>query len=487
MLDKDFVLTVKSAGLDAPRCIAELHPTDNTLAMGLTLVPRFKLPDVSRQEFVLLVDRSGSMGGKRIEAAKKALVVMLRAIPHKDSLFQIMSFGSRSSSLWPQGSKPRIMAERRFAPALSECFRARKTDRPLSVLMLTDGEAWDVDGVLAECKTAVEGAPKNAYIRISVLGIGNGVSTAMCEGIARIGNGTCMLVGEEEASFTGKISRMLKAAKSPPISDITCGLGMAFVDPTCGSPSRRTTKNLRWWKRQTEKTKEKKKLDIFDKSLDDEITADSTPAPPAPPVVLPPPPNLFPNVRLSIYAILQDKTIPKTSPLAICKTRPVPHQLYMRFAARKAIQDLEDGRHDVAKTLKNPDDSDLLARTVKAMIVRLGKTLFDCVDAYFLEALARLQAFDGCFSLDVLNVVKLAPSADIQAVRAALPTGVSDAVVATLLAMAFLANKLGADVERDAWEGMYEKAEEYVEGALQAIGATEKVEVLVGKVLKCLA
>ncbi|KAJ7353701.1 hypothetical protein DFH08DRAFT_70050 [Mycena albidolilacea] len=34
-LDKDFVLTVKSAGLDAPRCVAQLHPTHNTVAMGL--------------------------------------------------------------------------------------------------------------------------------------------------------------------------------------------------------------------------------------------------------------------------------------------------------------------------------------------------------------------------------------------------------------------------------------------------------------------
>ncbi|KAJ7058057.1 von Willebrand factor type A domain-containing protein [Mycena amicta] len=698
MLDKDFVLAVKSAGLDAPRCIAELHPTDNTLAMGLTLVPRFKLPDVSRQEFVLLVDRSGSMKGKRIEAAKKALVVMLRAIPHKDSLFQIMSFGSRSSSLWPQGSKPynqetleeatrhvdSMQADyggTEIRAALSECFRARKTDRPLSVLMLTDGDAWDVDGVLAECKAAVEGAPKNAYIRISVLGIGNAVSTAMCEGIARVGNGTCMLVGEEEASFTGKISRMLKAAKSPPISDITVDWGQPASSKS-GAESKEDDDEDDF--EIIEKAHEKKKLNIFDESIDDPMVVDSTPAPPAPPVVLAPPPYVQ-QAPYNPESFPKYKTIPKTVTIRGSTVDgaeielPIPVTIsYLQnapgappavhaLAARKLIQDLEDGRHDVAKTLKNPDDSDLLARTVKAMIVRLGKTysiasthtsfvavdeskpntntapvvvrvaaveqsrqsasksmkksmnwmgmgmsmpaptmsmsigggfgspptqpsrrkssasvgptttaysalhsyggvpqaagpaksapsymgrarmiveslpppLFEAspvtasyVDSMMdavplppsdmsrrkasvpttggaprrarlaqsgtlvsdsapapaptssdpLEALARLQAFDGCFSLEVLNVIKLAPSTDIQAVRAALPSGVSDAIVATLLAMAFLANKLGAGVERDAWEGMYEKAEEYVEGALQAVGATEKVEVLVGKI-----
>lgn len=39
------------------------------------------------------------------------------------------------------------------------------------------------------------------------------------------------------------------------------------------------------------------------------------------------------------------------------------------LAARTIIQDLEDGQHDIAI-----EDPDLLARTVKASIVRLGKT-----------------------------------------------------------------------------------------------------------------
>ncbi|KAJ7260945.1 von Willebrand factor type A domain-containing protein [Mycena haematopus] len=141
-LDKDFVLTIKSAGLDTPRCVAELHPSHDTVALGLTLVPRFKLPELSRQEFVFMVDRSGSMGGKRIEAAKKALVIMLRALPHENSLFQVISFGTRTSSLWAQGSKPynqetleeatrHVDAMRadyggtEIAAALQHCFSAR--------------------------------------------------------------------------------------------------------------------------------------------------------------------------------------------------------------------------------------------------------------------------------------------------------------------------------------------------------------------------
>ncbi|KAJ7763931.1 hypothetical protein B0H14DRAFT_3594001 [Mycena olivaceomarginata] len=98
LLDKDLVLTVK--GLDAPRCVAELHPdpSHDTVALALTFVPRFKLPDLARQEFTFLVDCSGSMDGAHISAARKALIVMLRSLLHKDSLFQIMFFGSDAAS-----------------------------------------------------------------------------------------------------------------------------------------------------------------------------------------------------------------------------------------------------------------------------------------------------------------------------------------------------------------------------------------------------
>ncbi|KAJ6602843.1 von Willebrand factor type A domain-containing protein, partial [Mycena vulgaris] len=424
-LDKDFILTIKSAGLDAPRCVAELHPTQNTVAMGLTLVPRFKLPDLSRQEFVFMVDRSGSMRGLRIKAAQKALVVMLRALPHQDSLFQIVSFGSRTSSLWPHGSKSytqqtleeathhidRMQADyggTEIRDALQHVFKARTRDRPMSVLVLTDGDTWDVDGVLSEVKSAVASAPKNAFLRVSVLGIGKSASTAMCEGMARVGNGTCMMVGEEETTFTGKIARMLKAAKTPPISNISVDWGR----PTASVSNEKTDDppdydDVEIAEDVNEKQKKKKRrwtLNIFDQSIDDPLETKTAPAPPPPEVIPPPVPpvqrapfhiqNLFPNIRLNVYAILQGmcRAIPETVilrgstfdgaeielPIPVVLSHlegasgapPAIHTL----AARKIIQDLEDGKHGLAKMLANPHDKDLLARTVKASIIQLGKT-----------------------------------------------------------------------------------------------------------------
>ncbi|KAJ7016501.1 von Willebrand factor type A domain-containing protein [Mycena alexandri] len=406
-LTKDFVLTVKSAGLDAPRCVAEPHPTHNTAALTLTLVPRFTLPDLARQEFILLVDRSGSMSNKRISAARKALVVLLRALPHQDSLFQIVSFGSTVSELWQAGSRAYNQATLEEATrhvdgmdanyggteirqALAKCFRIRARDRPTSVLVLTDGEAYDVDGVLAEVSGAVKAAQEGAPLRVSVLGIGNSVSTAMCEGIARVGHGACMLVTEEETTFTGKVARLLQAARTPLISNITVDWGR----PELEDEFELVGKSEKSEKVVEQKSEEKQKsLNIFDEAVDP-THLDKT-GPPSPPRVILPPPsdvqqspfkirNLFPGTRVNIYAILQGRSsIPQTvtlhgsTPDGASISLPVPVTVSRlpstpalhALAARKIIQDLEDGQHAVAltATLKDPGD-------MRASIVRLGTT-----------------------------------------------------------------------------------------------------------------
>ncbi|KAJ7682890.1 von Willebrand factor type A domain-containing protein [Mycena rosella] len=421
-LDKDFVLTVKCAGLDAPRCVAELHPIHPTVALALTLVPRFRLPDLPRPEFIFLVDRSGSMSGQRLEAAKNALIVMLRSLPAKDSLFQIASFGDICTSLWDGGSRAYNQATlddatqhvdgmqadyggTKIREALAHCFMARKTDRPTSIFLLTDGAAWDVDGVLSEVVASVASCTPQAHLRVSVLGIGDSASTAMCEGIARVGNGTCMMVGQQETTFTGKIARMLKAARTPMISAIGVDWGVPVVeshptsddDDTFVMVSDEETDHDKGTEKGKGKETKKTMLNIFDDAVDP-IQMDAEPVPPRPEVVLSPPPpvqqspfkihTLSPGIRLNVWAILQGKTIPKAVTLSgltedgseirlsvpvtlsnlpnAPESPPVIHAL----AARNIIQDLEDGQHAMASSF--PDDPDLLARTVRASVVRLG-------------------------------------------------------------------------------------------------------------------
>lgn len=100
-LHQDFVLIVKADGLDEPRCFAERHPT-GTVAMQLNMVPKFDAPPVRSQEYIFLVDRSGSMDGDRIETAKNALLMLLRVLPAEGTKFNIFSFGWLCDSLFPE-------------------------------------------------------------------------------------------------------------------------------------------------------------------------------------------------------------------------------------------------------------------------------------------------------------------------------------------------------------------------------------------------
>ncbi|KAJ7058065.1 hypothetical protein C8F01DRAFT_926916, partial [Mycena amicta] len=421
-LERDFVLTIKSTGLDAPRCIAELHPTEPTTAIALTLVPRFQLPgDVPAQEYIFLVDRSGSMSHARIITAKKALVVLLRALPSRNTstYFQIVSFGSHATMLWNAGSRPYDQGSldeatmhvdgmkadyggTEIRAALEMCFVGRRKDVPTSVFVLTDGDAWDIKGVLSSCKDAVSASPAEKALRLFVLGIGDSASTAMCEGIARVGNGTCMMVGETESAtgFTGKIARMLKAARTPLLSD---------VEVDWGVPIRTEDEDDFVMVPEVEKKSgETNTIQMFDASNAASLELDINTPPSHVPVVLPPPPqiqqspfkiqHISPGNRVTVYVIIQG-----SSPLFLSDRKVVPKSITFSgtiqqtkvqlqlpvtlsnlpnspeaapaihaLAAKKIVQDLEDGEYGVVKVAVKEDD--VARRAINPWIVRLGTT-----------------------------------------------------------------------------------------------------------------
>jgi hypothetical protein len=96
-LQQDFVLLIKAEGLDSPRCFVETHPSGTT-ALQLTMVPKFNFPLIPVQEYIFLVDRSGSMNGARIDTAKSTLIMLLRALPTRGTTFNIFTFGTDCDS-----------------------------------------------------------------------------------------------------------------------------------------------------------------------------------------------------------------------------------------------------------------------------------------------------------------------------------------------------------------------------------------------------
>lgn len=128
-LTQDFVLVIEAAGLDRPRCFAEYNNQGGkTIAMQMTLIPKFEIPPLPSQEYLFLVDRSGSMHSERIETAKRALVMLLRILPNQGTRFNVFSFGSTCDSFWQQ-SMP--YSQQRLAEAVS-CLLESSMNSPLN-------------------------------------------------------------------------------------------------------------------------------------------------------------------------------------------------------------------------------------------------------------------------------------------------------------------------------------------------------------------
>ncbi|KZV99951.1 hypothetical protein EXIGLDRAFT_188399 [Exidia glandulosa HHB12029] len=244
-LDADIVLEVKCAGLDAPRCTVQRlsipDSDDVTDALSLTLVPRFAAVPVPKQEYIFLVDRSGSMDGGRIAAVRNALQIMLRSLPSKNSTFNVFSFGQRCDSLWPEAvayNKDSVEQASTYvesmsanydgteiARALTTVFKSRERTlkEPAAVFLLTDGESWNVKNVFKTVADAVAASDK--ALRVFVLGVGDQVSTEMCDGIARAGRGVVTYVREREKP-DAKLVGLVKAARSALVQDVSVDWGV---------------------------------------------------------------------------------------------------------------------------------------------------------------------------------------------------------------------------------------------------------------------
>lgn len=232
-LENDFVLQIVAKDTGVPKAILENHPTiPNQRALMATLVPNFVLPS-EKPEVVFICDRSGSMDGGRMVLVKEALQLFLKSLP-VGVMFNICSFGSRFSFLWPR-SKPynqetldeatnhvtnfnaNFGGTEMLAP-LKATILQRYQDIPLEVMLVTDGDIWDQDDMFVYLNEQIQNT--KAPIRVFSLGVGSGVSHSLIEGVARAGNGFSQSVAENERLDT-KVVRMLKGALSPHVTDYT--------------------------------------------------------------------------------------------------------------------------------------------------------------------------------------------------------------------------------------------------------------------------
>ncbi|KAI0044295.1 hypothetical protein FA95DRAFT_1497300 [Auriscalpium vulgare] len=362
-LESDFVLVIQAEKMDRSRAFAELDKARGTVAIQLAVVPKYNIESMANQEYLFLVDRSGSMGQEnRMEAAKTALSYLLKALPaYAGVSFNIYSFGTTCDAMWVDhrtydetsgaeaarhvNAMDANYSGTEIESALRKVFGERDRTIPTAVFVLTDGEAYGSDNPIAAVAQAVRASSREAPVRVFTIGVGKTVSTAMCEGIARAGNGICFLA-VDHTEILSKCFKLMLAGMHRVADNVTIDWGL---DSHHSSPTDPRT----WSVQQTPPSIEK----------------------------------LYSNQRQVVYAILKTKTIPKR---VVLKGRiggtgnvleiPVSVQIFKKYssgdgdglpihclAARNMISDLREAR-------TNPPlmENTSLEERKKAETVRLG-------------------------------------------------------------------------------------------------------------------
>lgn len=437
-LAEDFVLQLLVDNVGNPKAVIETHPhLPNQRVIMATLVPKFMLEQAS-PEIVFVADQSGSMQGERNQALVAALKIFLKSLP-LGVRFNICAFGSRFQFLWPK-SVP--YSEDNFDTAVEfvntfdasyggtellepirQTFERQLKDLSLEIMLLTDGQIRDE----AEVFDFINGQIRNKGVdaRVFALGIGEQVSHTLIEGVARAGNGFAQFTQTESEEIDQKVIRMLKGALFAHTKDYTLRVhyessdtapldecDFEIIDKASDYP------NLSDQALEDPQPPAKPKS-FFDSSadLDGDIKAPGRythlpnlqiPAVIQAPASIPP---LFPFNRTNVYLLLgpdsPQSTVTSVTLRATSSEGPLELNIPVdligsgtsihQLAARKAIQDLEEGRGwlhsanvktaggDAMVSVKEKYES-RFGEIVEREAVRLGETF--CVAAKFTSFVA---------------------------------------------------------------------------------------------------
>mmetsp|Transcript_8048 Transcript_8048/g.12312 ORF Transcript_8048/g.12312 Transcript_8048/m.12312 type:complete len:924 (+) Transcript_8048:230-3001(+) len=236
-LERDLVIDMEASSVPFDPQIFIEESSNGTHAMMMSWVPQFNLSEtmenVSKKEFIFILDRSGSMGnGNKITQLETAMSTIMQSLP-SDSLFNIVGFGSNYQFLFEEGSEP-VSNETSYNTALSyidsllanfggtEIFspiQAVLTSPPVPyhqriVFLMTDGQVSNENQIINYVGDNLGSS------RIFTLGIGPAAARTLLNGVARNGAGTSDYVnGDSDVAIVDAVtSQMAIALGSPPLT-----------------------------------------------------------------------------------------------------------------------------------------------------------------------------------------------------------------------------------------------------------------------------
>ena len=272
-LNRDFILRFRlgSRDPDAPiRSTLSLHPdADGDGLAGtfaLTLIPPEEIESGRRpRDVVFVLDRSGSMEGWKMVAARRALARMIDTLGDIDR-FAVLAFdnvvetppgAALAVDLAPATDRNRFVALEYLAkiearggtemgkPLLQAAHRligkdaghnkkrpARgQTARDAILVLVTDGQVGNEDQILQSL------APLLGGIRVFTLGIDRAVNAAFLTRLAELGQGRCELV-ESEERLDEVMQTIHRQIGTPLLTDLTLEPEGLTIEPDSLVPER---------------------------------------------------------------------------------------------------------------------------------------------------------------------------------------------------------------------------------------------------------
>lgn len=243
-LNRDFVLHFELAA-EARGSSLTFHPDPTETGEGtfsLTLVPpRSHATVATPRDVVFLLDRSGSMGGWKMVAARRATARMIDTLTGRDR-FSILGFDHQiveppsQSGLVQATDRNRYRAVEwlgkleaaggtEMAQPLHRSLQLLNQDetRDRIVVLVTDGQVGNEDQILRTL------APHLAGLRVFTLGIDRAVNAGFLRRLAGLSGGFCELV-ESEDRLDEVMDQVHRRIGTPLLTDLRLeGVGVGLI------------------------------------------------------------------------------------------------------------------------------------------------------------------------------------------------------------------------------------------------------------------
>jgi Ca-activated chloride channel family protein len=221
LMDRDFILNIR--GSAEARAAFGLYAPDGDGWVALaSFQPALTGPtDQGGRNCILIADCSGSMAGDSIAQTREALLAILDRLQPADH-FNLIAFGSQPQAFFkqlrPADAQGLTQARAQAAEldanlggteigaALQLAYRQRPQGQPLDILLITDGEVWNVEELTAEAQ--------RSDCRIFTVGVGASVAEGLVRGLADGTGGACELVHPNE-NMAGRIVRHFERIHAP--------------------------------------------------------------------------------------------------------------------------------------------------------------------------------------------------------------------------------------------------------------------------------